>query len=70
MSVISLVIAPLMEGDDDWEVWYYGLIPLGVMVLGTIAVYFMYWRETQDITADPVGKEDNGGKEEKDAEET
>jgi K(+)-stimulated pyrophosphate-energized sodium pump len=54
MSIISLTIAPLMEGFDDWEVWYYGLIPLVVMVLATYAVYFFYWREVADITA-PVG---------------
>lgn len=54
MSIISLTIAPLMEGDDDWDVWYYGLIPLAVMVAGTYMVYHFFWREGQDITADPV----------------
>jgi K(+)-stimulated pyrophosphate-energized sodium pump len=52
MSIISLTIAPLMEDDDDWEVWYYGLIPLGVMVVGTYAVYYFFWRDITDITAD------------------
>jgi H(+)-translocating pyrophosphatase len=52
MSIISLTIAPLMEGDDDWDVWYYGLIPLGVMLLGTVAVYHFFWREVLDVTAD------------------
>ncbi|KAL7568650.1 hypothetical protein ACA910_022748 [Epithemia clementina (nom. ined.)] len=50
MSIISLTIAPLMEGDDDWEVWYYGLIPLGVLLIGTYLVYHAFWREEQDIT--------------------
>lgn len=61
MSIISLTIAPLMEGDDDWEVWYYGLIPLGVMLIGTYVVYVMFWKETQDITGDPssAGKKDD-----------
>lgn len=52
MSIISLTIAPLMEGNDDWDEWYYGLIPLGVMVVGTYAVYYAFWREITDITAD------------------
>mmetsp|Transcript_21727 Transcript_21727/g.60483 ORF Transcript_21727/g.60483 Transcript_21727/m.60483 type:complete len:802 (-) Transcript_21727:375-2780(-) len=52
MSIISLTIAPLMEGDDDWDVWYYGLIPLGIMVIGTYVVYRLFWRNMTDITAD------------------
>jgi len=55
MSIISLTIAPLMEGDDDWEVWYYGCIPLGVMLIGTYVVYVLFWKETQDITAPVTG---------------
>jgi hypothetical protein len=52
MSIVSLTIAPLMAGDEDWDVWYYGLIPLGVMVIGTYVVYYYFWREIADITAD------------------
>jgi K(+)-stimulated pyrophosphate-energized sodium pump len=52
MSIIALTIAPLLAGDDDWEVWYYGLIPLGVMLIGTYLVYYFFWREIADITAD------------------
>mmetsp|Transcript_16762 Transcript_16762/g.46062 ORF Transcript_16762/g.46062 Transcript_16762/m.46062 type:complete len:718 (-) Transcript_16762:230-2383(-) len=59
MSIISLTVAPLMEGDEDWEVWYYGLIPLGVMLIGTFLVYKLYWQETQDITADPIASSSN-----------
>ena len=58
MSIISLTVAPLMEQhNEDWDVWYYGLIPLGVMVIGTFLVYQLFWAETQDITAAPVTKE-------------
>ena len=55
MSVISLTIAPLMKGDKDWDVWYYGLIPLAVMIIGTYLVYYFFWREMHDITADVGG---------------
>jgi K(+)-stimulated pyrophosphate-energized sodium pump len=57
MSIISLTIAPLMEGNDDWDVWYYGLIPLGVMMVGTYVVYYYFWRDSTDITADVSTKQ-------------
>jgi len=52
MSIISLTIAPLLSANNgDWETWYYGLIPLALMIIGTIVVYYLFWRETADITA-------------------
>ena len=55
MSIISLTIAPLLSANpDDWEVWYYGLIPLALMIIGTFAVYWFFWREGVDITAEIV----------------
>jgi len=54
MSIIALTIAPLLEGNDDWDVWYYGLIPLGAMLLGTVLVYHFFWKEVADISA-PIG---------------
>merc|ERR1719443_2603678 len=65
MSMISLVIAPLMSGNEDWFQWYYGVIPLVVMVIGTYVVYRLFWKHGIDITAD-VG----GGTAEKAAETT
>jgi K(+)-stimulated pyrophosphate-energized sodium pump len=52
MSMISLTIAPLLKDVKEWEFWYYGLIPLAVMIIGTFLVYHYYWREIPDITAD------------------
>ena len=58
MSIISLTIAPLMiDKDTDlafetWDTWYYGLIPLAVMLIGTFFVWYYFWREMADITAD------------------
>lgn len=53
MSIISLTIAPLMkETSADWATWYYGLIPLALMLIGTFGVYWFFWREMADITAD------------------
>ena len=58
MSIISLTIAPLMEGNGDWDNWYYGLIPLAVIVIGSYVVYWFFWREGTDITADMSGKDE------------
>jgi len=41
MSMVSLTVAPLMvnkddgAGNEDWETWYYGMIPLGAGLIGT-----------------------------------
>lgn len=52
MSIISLTIAPLMKNhNEDWDVWYYGLIPCGVMVIGTYLVYQLFWATAPDIEA-------------------
>ena len=53
MSIISLTIAPLLSSNpDDWETWYYGIIPLALMLIGTFFVYWFFWRDIADITAD------------------
>jgi K(+)-stimulated pyrophosphate-energized sodium pump len=50
MSMVSLVIAPLLN-KADWATWYYGLIPLVVMLIVTIIVYKMYWAGFEEKTA-------------------
>jgi K(+)-stimulated pyrophosphate-energized sodium pump len=39
MSLIALTIAPLIEGDDDWDKVSYGLIPLAALAIGALYVY-------------------------------
>jgi len=56
--MISLVIAPLMYGNQDWYEWYWGLIPLAVMIIGTFVVYRLFWKHGIDITADVGGGAD------------
>merc|ERR550532_3650196 len=41
MAMVALLIAPLIEGNDDWENWYFGLIP-GVLGLACTAV--LIWK--------------------------
>mmetsp|Transcript_25054 Transcript_25054/g.32712 ORF Transcript_25054/g.32712 Transcript_25054/m.32712 type:complete len:769 (-) Transcript_25054:154-2460(-) len=57
MSIISLTIAPLMENKDDWDDFWIGLIPLGIMMVGTYIVGKLFWSESADIAAD-MGEKD------------
>jgi len=51
MSMISLTVSPLLRGHQDWQQWYYGLIPLAVMILGALTVYYLFWKDIADIAA-------------------
>merc|ERR1711957_58184 len=51
MSMISLTIAPIIKGNGNWDVWYYGIIPIAISILATVFVYFYYWKDNQDIAA-------------------
>eukprot|EP00526_Cylindrotheca_closterium_P004771 CAMPEP_0113660330 /NCGR_PEP_ID=MMETSP0017_2-20120614/32842_1 /TAXON_ID=2856 /ORGANISM="Cylindrotheca closterium" /LENGTH=759 /DNA_ID=CAMNT_0000574957 /DNA_START=38 /DNA_END=2317 /DNA_ORIENTATION=+ /assembly_acc=CAM_ASM_000147 len=57
MSIIALTIAPSIAGAEEWEHWYWGLIPLGVMFVGSYVVYKMFWRGPiePDQTQPPEG---------------
>merc|ERR1712190_12532 len=35
MAMVSLLIAPLIKGNKDWENFYFGMIPLGAFVVVT-----------------------------------
>jgi hypothetical protein len=55
MSIVALIIAPLIKGKEAWETWYYGMIPIGIMLFGTYFVYYSYWRNVADITESSFG---------------
>merc|ERR1719401_1486661 len=40
MAMVSLLIAPLIDGKDDWETWYIGLV-ITVICLAATAVLMM-----------------------------
>jgi len=42
MSIIALTIAPLIAGNSNWDNWYYGLIPLALLMVITLYYYFNY----------------------------
>merc|ERR1712014_470185 len=38
MAMVSLLIAPLIDGKDDWEMWYVGLIVLVACIIATLVL--------------------------------
>merc|ERR1712050_423259 len=56
MAMVALLIAPLLDGKEDWEDWWIGLFPLALGLGGTFALIYMNiltW-------ADPLGKKVEG----------
>jgi len=41
MSMVSLTIAPLIQGKKDWESWYLGLVPLAIFLVITVVLVYM-----------------------------
>ena len=56
MSMVSLTIAPVINGHGDWEEWYVGLAPLALLIIGSYIVYKKYWSNAVDITQNVAGK--------------
>eukprot|EP00928_Gymnodinium_smaydae_P034544 TRINITY_DN2444_c2_g1_i1.p2 TRINITY_DN2444_c2_g1~~TRINITY_DN2444_c2_g1_i1.p2 ORF type:complete len:276 (-),score=71.91 TRINITY_DN2444_c2_g1_i1:78-860(-) len=57
MSMIALLIAPIIDGNEDWHNWWFGCIPLGLTIIGTLILVYMgilSW-------ADPLAHHDIGG---------
>jgi K(+)-stimulated pyrophosphate-energized sodium pump len=58
-SLLSLVIAPLIAGNDDWENFYYGFIPIVLLAGAATYCYVKFWSQGPVITHDMII--DNGG---------
>merc|ERR1719377_338972 len=41
MSMVSLTLSPLIQGNQDWENWFYGMGPVGVFVLSTATLMYL-----------------------------
>merc|ERR1712224_406232 len=64
MSMVSLTIAPLIAGNDSWDNWYFGMIPLALFILVTavlVAKQILTWK-------DPLGAMQETPKKEAEAE--
>jgi len=57
MSIIALTIAPLIRGNSNWENWYFGLIPLGIM----LAISLYYQQTYEDVSYGPKDDKKEGG---------
>merc|ERR1711972_884091 len=57
MAMVSLLIAPLIDGQEDWESWYFGLIVLVLCIIATLVLMqqgILTWQ-------DPLGSASVGG---------
>merc|ERR1719235_2455526 len=64
MSMVALTIAPLIAGNDSWDNWYFGMIPLALFILVTgvlVAKQILTWK-------DPLGAMQETPKKEAEAE--
>mmetsp|Transcript_92088 Transcript_92088/g.238560 ORF Transcript_92088/g.238560 Transcript_92088/m.238560 type:complete len:151 (+) Transcript_92088:2-454(+) len=56
MAMVSLLIAPLIDGQEDWETWYFGLIVLVICIVATLVLIYQNILTWQD----PLGAEVGG----------
>eukprot|EP00811_Abedinium_folium_P035697 NODE_846_length_2736_cov_69.963588.p1 GENE.NODE_846_length_2736_cov_69.963588~~NODE_846_length_2736_cov_69.963588.p1 ORF type:complete len:605 (-),score=128.28 NODE_846_length_2736_cov_69.963588:315-2129(-) len=68
MSMVSLTISPLLKdndiGNEDWENWYFGLVPVIIMCLATAVLWWtsiLTWKDPLSTkfaakAAKPVGE--------------
>jgi len=52
MSIISLTIAPLISGQEDWHEWWWGLIPLSIILVSTYVAYHFLWKNATTYDSD------------------
>merc|ERR1712070_1003013 len=57
MAMVSLTIATLLKGQDDWELWYYMFIPLAIMIIATILVLYFNYAQREDFEVDTEPEE-------------
>jgi len=51
VCTVALTIAPIIKNRPSWQIWYFGFIPLGLVLLVTSFVYFIYSKATVDVAA-------------------
>jgi len=57
MSMVVLLIAPLIQGKDEWEDWWMGLFPLFLAVAGTGVLIFtgvLTWKDPLNVVQTDV----------------
>merc|ERR1711865_204912 len=49
MAMVSLTIATLLRGQDDWALWPYAFIPLVIMIVATVLVMVFNYGAREDF---------------------
>merc|ERR1719214_394762 len=71
MSMVSLTMAPLVENNDDWENWMYGMVPTAIfavatLILSPLVMDIVGWSDPlKDLIAGEAKNGDNGNEESK-----
>merc|ERR1719235_3052541 len=71
MSMVSLTMAPLVENNEDWQNWIYGVAPTAVFLVATIILSplvmdIVGWSDPlKDLIAGEAKNGDNGNEESK-----
>ena len=60
MSMVSLVFATLFTS-GNYQDFYWGFIPGGLLLIGTVIAYKLFWAEGVDVTADIDDVDPEGG---------
>jgi len=58
MAMVSLTIATLLRGQDDWELWYYAFIPLVIMIVATTLVMVFNYGNREDFKVEEEVEEE------------
>merc|ERR1719399_912035 len=56
MSMVSLTLSPMVEDNQDWDGWQWGLIPVGIGLLAFVVLVYKGILGWQDPLADLVKK--------------
>eukprot|EP00397_Hematodinium_sp_SG-2012_P005289 GEMP01005307.1.p1 GENE.GEMP01005307.1~~GEMP01005307.1.p1 ORF type:complete len:794 (+),score=157.67 GEMP01005307.1:300-2681(+) len=60
MSMISLTIAPLIQDNKNWDGWYFGFIPFGILLIVTLVLMMMKILTWVDANKLEDKKDENG----------
>merc|ERR1711953_283375 len=65
MSMVSLTAAPLIRGNDDWENWSYGLVPMSLMISITLILHrknILSWEDPLENATDDLDDDEDENK--------
>jgi inorganic pyrophosphatase len=62
MSMVSLLIAPLIKGNESWDEWYFGMIPLAAFIILTAVLIYKGILTWKDPLAEIQGAPNAEGK--------